>query len=105
MYPHERSLVKRWKSKPFVILGVNSDPPERLRARIKDGTVTWTCFSDGGDADGPIARRWNISAWPTVYVLDDRGVVRYRNLQDDSEIDQCVNKLIAEVHSGSRKLK
>ena len=25
MYPHERSLVKRLKDKPFALIGVNSD--------------------------------------------------------------------------------
>ena len=25
-----------------------------------------------------IASRWNVSAWPTIYVLDDKGVIRAR---------------------------
>ena len=34
MYPHERSLVKRLKDKPFALIGVNSDAnKETLRPR------------------------------------------------------------------------
>ena len=38
MYPHERSLVKRLKDKPFVLVGVNSDADgdELKRVLIKE---------------------------------------------------------------------
>ena len=35
MYPHERSLVKRLKDKPFALIGINSDEDkEKLRPRM-----------------------------------------------------------------------
>ena len=37
MYPHERSLVKRLESKPFALVGINSDAdPLRLKTRMKE---------------------------------------------------------------------
>ena len=64
MYPHERSLVKSMKDKPFALLGINSDPKERLQQLVNDGTVTWRAWWDGGDTRGPIATRWNVRGWP-----------------------------------------
>ena len=34
MYPHERSLVASMQGRPFVLLGVNSDPKEKVEALL-----------------------------------------------------------------------
>jgi hypothetical protein len=78
MYPHERSLVKRLQDQPFVLLGVNSDQDaDALRKVVARGEVTWRFWCDGGKR-GPIASGWNIRLWPTIYVLDAKGVIRYK---------------------------
>ncbi|MDA7610812.1 hypothetical protein N8681_00460 [bacterium] len=53
MFPYERSLVENWKNEPFALVGVNTDPPERLSKYVKNGTITWRNFRDGkaGGAD------------------------------------------------------
>ena len=30
-------------------------------------------------AEGPIATEWNVSGWPTIYVLDEEGVIQHVN--------------------------
>ena len=79
MYPTERQLVKRMKDKPVTIVGVNCDEPARLRKVLDDGTVTWRNWSDG--PHGPIQQTWRIASYPTVYVLDAAGVIRYRDVR------------------------
>lgn len=96
MYPHERSLVKRLEGKPFALLGVNSDPKDRLRQAMKKENITWRSWWDGGNTDGPIANAWNVSGWPTIYVLDAKGVIRYKNVRE-KQMDQAVDKLLAEL--------
>ena len=45
MYPHERSLVKRLKDKPFALIGINSDADkEKLRPRMVEENITWRSF-------------------------------------------------------------
>ena len=78
MYPHERSLVKKFANKPFTILGVNSDPRKTLARVQKEKDLTWRSFWDGGNTRGPIASRWNVSGWPTIYLIDAQGIIRYR---------------------------
>jgi hypothetical protein len=97
MYPHERSLVKKFAGKPFALLGVNSD---RDRAELQDivdkEKITWRSWWDGGSMQGPIAKKWNIQSWPTIYVLDRHGVIRYKDLRD-VELEKAVGSLLKEL--------
>jgi peroxiredoxin len=96
MYPHERSLVKRLEGQPFALLGVNSDPKDRLRQAMKKENITWRSWWDGGSTDGPIARAWNVSSWPTIYVIDAKGVIRNKNVRG-KEMDKAVDELLKEI--------
>jgi len=69
--------VKRLADQPFALLGVNSDEDRKmLQAVIKEENITWRSWWDGG-LGGPIATRWQISTYPTIWGLDARGVIRY----------------------------
>ena len=94
MYPHERSLVEKLKDKPFVILGVNSDASRDLVKQVSEKEkLTWRSFWDGGSTDGPIARRWNVNGWPTLYLIDHAGtIVRLVGPRDDELIEQKVKE-------------
>ena len=97
MYPHERSLVKRMQGKPFALIGINSDhDKDELKRTMKKENMTWRSWWDGGSTDGPIATQWNIRGWPTIYVLDHKGVIRFRGPREEA-LDKAVDQLIAEV--------
>jgi len=81
LYPHDRSLVERLRGKPFALLGINCDAKrEDVKAAMRDGQVTWRAWWDGDDTGSPIHDRWNIRGWPTIYVLDGKGVIRFRDV-------------------------
>ena len=101
MYPHERSLVKRLKDKPFALIGVNSDSKERLREAMKKNDITWRSFWDGGSTGGPIASKWGVSGWPTIYVIDHRGVIRFKNLRGD-QLEEALEMLVTEAETDQR---
>src|SRR5262245_4499868 len=97
MYPHERSLVKRLEGKSFVLIGINSDSDKtQLKSVMEKEQITWRSFWDGGSTNGPIATRWNVSGWPTVYVLDAKGVIRYRDVREEA-MDKAVDALLEEL--------
>jgi hypothetical protein len=97
MYPHERSLVKRLEGKPFVLIGINSDSDKtQLKSVMEKEQITWRSFWDGGSTNGPIATRWNVSGWPTVYVLDAKGVIRFRDVREEA-MDKAVDALLEEL--------
>ena len=97
MYPHERSLVKRLEGKPFALIGVNSDEDrEELKQVLVKESITWRSFWNGGGLNGPISRQWKVTAWPSIWVIDARGVIRYRGVRGPA-MDQAVDKLLAEM--------
>ncbi len=98
MYPHERSLVKRLKDKPFALIGVNSDAnKETLRPRMVEENITWRSFWNGPKGtSGPISKAWNVWGWPTIYIIDHKGVIRARNKRGE-EMDEVVDMLLAEM--------
>ena len=100
MYPHERSLVKRLAGKPFALLGVNSDRDrETLKEVMAKEEITWRSWWDGGSTRGPIAGQFNVSSWPTIYVLDAKGIIRYKGVRGDA-MDKAVDTLLAEIDKG-----
>jgi len=101
MYPHERSLVKRLEGKPFALLGVNSDPKEKLKQAMKKEQITWHSWWDGGDTSGPIATKWNVHGWPTVYVLDHKGVIRAKGPRGEA-LDEVVDNLLKELAQSAK---
>src|SRR5437588_1999669 len=99
MYPHERSLVKRLEGKPFALLGVNSDPKPILKDTIAKEQMTWRSWFDGGNTSGPIATKWNVEGWPTLYVLDHKGVIRHKwvGSPGDTVMDEVIESLVNEA--------
>jgi hypothetical protein len=110
---HERSLVKKLEGKAFVLLGVNSDRDRDALQKVQaKQAITWRSWFDGGGTRGPIASRWNVQGWPTLYLLDAKGVIRYKGdylrtqtaRQDRTGrfvmvhlVDEAVEKLVKEA--------
>ena len=68
--------------------------------------VTWRTFADLGDSgQGAIAARWNLTSTPTLYVLDARGVVRYKwpGTPGAKAIDAALEVLVREAEADSKK--
>ncbi|MBL8852352.1 MAG: hypothetical protein JNK57_00145 [Planctomycetaceae bacterium] len=98
MYPHERSLVKQLSDKPFALIGVNSDRElEQIRATVKEKNLNWRSFWNGPEGTGgPISAQWNVTGWPTIYILDEHGVIRYKNARG-ADMDKALTKLLSEM--------
>ena len=96
MYPHERSLVKRLAGQPFALLGINSDSDkDALKKAMAKEQITWRSWWDR-DTGGPIATAWNVRGWPTIYVLDHKGIIRYKNVRGEA-MDKAVDTLLQEL--------
>ncbi len=98
MYPHERSLVKNLAGKPFALVGVNSDPDlEKLKPVLKDENISWRSFTNGPKGtSGPISTTWNVHGWPTLYIIDHKGVIRHKYVGSpgDTVLDKAIEKLV-----------
>ncbi len=96
MLPHEREMVKRLKDQPFTLLGINSDESQlALKKAMKEQKITWPQIYGGPTPKNKIAQTWNVHLWPTLFVVDHEGIIRYRDLHDLDE--KVVDELIAKV--------
>lgn len=96
--PHEKELHDRFSGRPFTIVGVNADEtPDIAKKAEADNAIPWRSFYNGPrTASGSIAESWNVKGWPTVYVLDHSGVIRFKHLRRD-ELDEPLELLIREA--------
>ena len=107
MYPHERSLVKKMENKPFALLGINSDPREHLKETLKKENMTWRSWWDGGNTQGPIATEFGVRGWPTLYVIDHKGVIRHKweGSPGPEVLDKALEKIVQEAEEDAKKEK
>ncbi len=102
MYDHERSLVQEMQGKPFALIGVNSDGDQKaIRKIVEEKNLIWRSFWNGPKGTGgPIATEWNIRGWPSIFILDAKGVIRFRDARGEA-MNSAVKKLLKDVESGT----
>jgi thiol-disulfide isomerase/thioredoxin len=105
MVPHNVEVAKKYADKPFVIVGVNSDTDKvKLAKRIEEEKITYRSFWNGQNGPGgPISKEWKVQAWPTIVLIDQKGVIRRRFLgSPDTEaewkgLNQALETLIKDA--------
>jgi thiol-disulfide isomerase/thioredoxin len=99
LVPDERSLVERLEGKPFALLGIDGDADRQKALKtIAKERMNWPSWWDQRDGDGPIATAWNVHTWPTLYILDHNGVIRYKNFVRP-DLGKLVDNLLKEVEA------
>jgi RNA polymerase sigma factor (sigma-70 family) len=93
----ERLLAETMHGRPFVLLGVNSDSDMvKLKEQINAEGISARSWRDGGgnaNTPGPIARGFNVHGWPSLYLLDARGIIQHKFF--DTPSDQRLKSAIA----------
>jgi thiol-disulfide isomerase/thioredoxin len=96
MIPHEREMVKKHKDEPFALISISGDEKkDTVQKFLESNEMPWVHWWDG--QAGSITKGWRIQAFPTIFVLDPKGVIRYKFVGAvTKELDQAVEKLLAE---------
>ena len=104
MYPHERSLVKKMADKPFALIGVNSDnDPKALKPVLDKEEITWRSFWNGEKGTGgPISAEWSVQGWPTLVIIDHKGVIRHKWVGGNGAHDSVLDKLVEEAEKDGK---
>jgi hypothetical protein len=92
------------QGRPFALLGVNSDDAndrEKARKVTREKQMAWLSWWDGGHL-GTIQTAYDVNHWPTVYILDAKGVIRYFDIRG-KDLDRAVDTLLAEMDAGSKR--
>jgi len=97
-FEHNKSLVARHKDKPFVLLGVSVDDKLfDLKDMEANRKLTWKSWWDG--AGQPISKEYGVRAYPTIFLIDTKGVVRYwfEGSPSNQVLDGAIDKLLSEA--------
>jgi peroxiredoxin len=105
MIPHEKEMVERLHGKPFVLLGISGDEEKedvtKFVAKEKmPWRQVWEAYTPEGES-GPLVAKWNIHAWPTIYIIDAKGVIRHKYLGSPGNdvLDENVDALVKEAET------
>ena len=95
LVPNERDLAERLKGQPFALLGVDCEAnKDQARGAMARERMTWPNWYDGAPGTGPIARRYQVQGYPSVFILDAKGVIRGRGAV---QLHQAVDKLLEQM--------
>ena len=82
---------------------------KKLKEVMDKEQLNFRSFTDtaAGEGLGVISSAWNLNGTPTIYVLDHKGVIRYRRLgiPDHKAIDDVLDTLIKEAEGGGKNEK
>jgi thiol-disulfide isomerase/thioredoxin len=96
MIPHERELVKSLKDQPFVLISLSADAKkETLTDFLEKESMPWVHWWNGG-ARGAAIEAYRVQFYPTIYVLDDKGVIRHKHVRGPA-MDKAVEELLKEI--------
>jgi len=99
MIPHEREMNEKLKGKPFAFISISGDESkEILTAFLEKEKMPWTHWF--ADRKG-ILKDWNIRFYPTMYILDHKGVIRAKGLRGE-ELEKKVNELVVEAEKAKK---
>ena len=104
-YPYERLLLELYKNWPFAVLGVDSDADrDATRKAMSDRGLDYRAWWDGyleNNTSGPIATDWDVSGWPTIYLIDANGVIRFVDLRQEDLLKGVRQLLTAQTQNAS----
>lgn len=105
--PHERSLVEKYKGRPFVMLGINfGENNGNVAAMEKKFNVTWRSFASDKDNYAPdLVDDLEMSAAGMMMLIDDRGIIRYKGDEASflERLDYEVEALVQEAENRQKE--
>lgn len=95
MIPQHRKLTKKYSEKPFTLVSINADENrDTLTKFMKKNPMPWTHWYNG--SDGNIIAELNVSSHTRVFVLDEKGIIRFKDLRGKL-LDAAVATLLEEL--------
>jgi thiol-disulfide isomerase/thioredoxin len=96
--PHNNELLKKYKDKGLVIVGVctSENGQEKMAQTAKDKGME---YPTARDPHLKTEKAWQVHYYPTYAIVDRKGIVRIVGLQPD-HVEEVVKKLLAEAPKG-----
>jgi hypothetical protein len=89
--PELKSVYGRYKSQGLALIGIHSDPDIKKRdAVVKEKGLPYYVCNDIKDSTQTL---YNIQGYPTIIVIDRKGIVR---AIDPDDLDKTLKALLAQ---------
>lgn len=91
-----KKIYAKYDRTQFEIYAISLDESKSAWLKAIDNQkLPWLHVRDGGNWNSKIANAWQIEAIPTSFIIDTKGVIRYRNLPERLLISR-INSLLKE---------
>ena len=101
MIPQLRDWYRRYEASGFTVVGVHT--PEfswersydAVAAAVRELSISYPVVQDN---DRVVWKRYGVWGWPTAFLVDKRGVVRYQHIGEGGYVDteEMIRRLLAE---------
>jgi peroxiredoxin len=98
LYPYQRLMLELYKNWPFAMVSVETGSSAAgLKQAKQDAGLPYRSWWDapGSSGAGSIATAWNVGGFPTLYVIDREGVIRFVDLRYE-DLLKGVRQLLSE---------
>jgi len=96
--PYIKQLSDKYKGRPFVVLGVNTDTNKaEYEKGMKKHEIPWRSFKNRLTDGSTISRKLQVQHYPSLILVDRRGVVRkvvVNSIGNTMEFEGTIEKLI-----------
>lgn len=92
--PNVVKLYKKYHKKGLNIIGISVDENgEQWKSAIIQDSLPWIQVSNLKGMKDPIAKEYSIKSVPTVYILDENGIIIARDLRG-KDLEERISKLL-----------
>lgn len=93
--------MERLNGKPFALVSISADAEKNtLTDFLAEEPMPWTHWRNG--AEGKLIDTLSIMHYPTIFVLDGNGVIRYKEIRGE-ELEKAVNTLLDGAQAQPKK--
>jgi serine/threonine protein kinase len=97
-----RAIYDRMKARPFVMLGVNMDSSPAVTMRwVQRSSIPWRNMTWRTSTERNLTDEYSISRGLSVYIVDDKGVIRYR--KRGSSVNENIKELTDTIYEQVKK--
>ena len=92
------------EKKPFALISVSVDSEKvTLTEFLEKEPMPWTHWWDSGEKN-PVMKKYRVRGYPTIYVLDHTGVIRYKWIGNpgNEKVDKAIADLVKEAEMAKK---
>ncbi len=94
--PNVKKVYDGFHEKGFDIIGISMDNSrEQFDNYVRQQGIPWRQVFDGKGWQSEIGRQYAVGSIPATFLIDRKGVIRFKNLRGD-ELEKAVAELLAE---------